>query len=162
MQRRKFLTLKAPSQPVTRSKIEQPGLTAEQNQVFNEMLNAEDYYLLWGPPGTGKTSVMLRSFVQHLMRQSKEVILLLAYTNRAVDEMCRAIESIGEPPVDYVRIGSRYSTDPRHRSHLLNEKIADVNTRAELKEVIRSHRIVVGTVSPRSAPASRPRRRLRS
>ena len=145
--RQRFLTLKAPRPPLKGEPVTKDDLTEEQNLVFNEMLNAQDYYLLWGPPGTGKTSMMLRLFVRHLMLHSNEVILLMAYTNRAVDEMCRAIETIETPNNDYIRIGSRYSTDPMHRSHLLNEKIADISKRSDLRKVIQSHRIIIGTVS---------------
>mgnify|MGYP000909537521 CR=1 FL=1 len=52
--------------------------------------------LLVGPPGTGKTSVMLRTMVEYLYHHTNEDILLLAYTNRAVDEICEAIESVSE------------------------------------------------------------------
>ncbi|MDH3649804.1 MAG: AAA domain-containing protein [Saprospiraceae bacterium] len=145
--RRKFLTLKAPKKPKKTISVRYPELTEEQNHVFNQMLNAEDYYLLWGPPGTGKTSVMLRLFVKYLMLHTKETILLLAYTNRAVDEICTAIKSTEEGFEEFIRIGSRYSTDPAHRANLLNEKIAKVQKRSELKRVISSHRIVAATIS---------------
>ena len=58
-----ILTKAAPKVAVQGPSVEISELTKEQNQVLNEMIGAKDYYLLWGPPGTGKTSVMLRHLV---------------------------------------------------------------------------------------------------
>ncbi|MEO1712936.1 MAG: AAA domain-containing protein, partial [Bacteroidota bacterium] len=80
------------------------SLTGEQGQIFSKMIQARDYFLLWGPPGTGKTSRMLRAFVEYILKSTSEDLLLLAYTNRAVDEICEAIHDIGELAIDqYLR-----------------------------------------------------------
>jgi DNA replication ATP-dependent helicase Dna2 len=122
--------------------------TDEQQGIFEKMVNARDYFLLWGPPGTGKTSIMLKHFVRHIINETDENILLLAYTNRAVDEICESIESIDKfIKNDYFRIGSRYSTDPSFAGQLLNEKIKSINTRKGLRDIIDNHRIVVSTVA---------------
>ena len=127
---------------------ELPDMTAEQRRILQKMLNSQDFFLLWGPPGTGKTSVMLHHLVGHLLSKTDEKILLLAYTNRAVDEICEAIESLGEwVKKDYVRIGSRYSTGVQFHDQLLDKKIENVKTRKELKGVLESHRVFVATVA---------------
>ncbi|MEM9930032.1 MAG: AAA domain-containing protein, partial [Bacteroidota bacterium] len=124
------------------------SLTQEQQRIFTKIIAAKDYFLLWGPPGTGKTSMMLRYLVEYLLDRTDEQLLLLAYTNRAVDEMCHAIESIGDQiKDDYLRIGSRYSTDARYRSQLLREKMTGLNRREDILQLISRHRIVVGTVA---------------
>lgn len=124
-------------------------LTEEQKIIFKKAVSAEDYFLLWGPPGTGKTSKMLRSITNYLFNDTKENILLLAYTNRAVDEICEAIESIDVENIrdHYVRIGSRYSTSERFRGQLLDSKMSGVKRRSQLREIIQSHRIFVATVA---------------
>ncbi|MEG1546421.1 MAG: AAA family ATPase, partial [Bacteroides sp.] len=48
---------------------------------------AKDYFLLVGPPGTGKTSHALKRMVETFYAQPQTQLLLLAYTNRAVDEI---------------------------------------------------------------------------
>jgi DNA replication ATP-dependent helicase Dna2 len=126
-------------------------MTEEQNRIFNKIITSKDYFLLWGPPGTGKTSVMLKYLVGHFLNNTDENILLLAYTNRAVDEICEAIESLGEHVKnDYVRIGSRYSTAPRYHEQLLDFKISTVSNRKELTGIIQKHRVYVATVASMS------------
>lgn len=125
-------------------------MTLEQQKILKKILLSKDYFLLWGPPGTGKTSVMLRYLVSYLRENTTENILLLAYTNRAVDEICESIEQIGGSiKADYVRIGSRFSTEPRFHNQLLEQKIEAQNiaTRAALRDLVINHRIFVGTVA---------------
>ncbi|MCB0606576.1 MAG: AAA family ATPase [Lewinella sp.] len=125
-----------------------PGATEEQSALLARALAAQDYFLLWGPPGTGKTSVVLRLMVDHLLKAGKENILVLAYTNRAVDEICEAIGHIGAGVRgEYLRIGSRYATDPRFHGQLLQSKLEKLSTRKELKDLIANHRLIVGTVA---------------
>ena len=125
-----------------------PGLTDQQAQILQKALSAEEYFLLWGPPGTGKTSIMIKHLVRFLWEQTDQHILLMAYTNRAVDEICKAINSIGASILEtYFRVGSKYSTAEVHHRQLLSNKIQAIDKRKDLKELIASHRIVVGTVA---------------
>lgn len=121
-------------------------LTTEQQSILQSALSAKDYFLLWGPPGTGKTSKMLKHLVNWLFSNTEENILLLAYTNRAVDEICEAIESVLTPE-SYIRIGSRYSTSARFHHRLFNRKVASIKTREALKNLIKDHRIFVSTLA---------------
>lgn len=124
------------------------SLTDEQQQVIRQLLSSKDYFLLWGPPGTGKTSVVLHHLVGWLYRNTSENLLLLAYTNRAVDEICSAIEALGSAYADqYVRIGSRYSTAEPYRERLLSTGTASCTSREEVRNLIGRYRIFVGTVS---------------
>lgn len=143
-----LLTVQPPAQPKPQNVAQVKEMTDEQNHILQKILASQDYFLLWGPPGTGKTSVMLKHLVGHLMKNTDENILLLAYTNRAVDEICEAIESLGDwVKDDYVRIGSRYGTSPHYQNQLLDKKIDNVTTRKELIAVIKKHRIFVATVA---------------
>ncbi|MEG0040037.1 MAG: AAA domain-containing protein, partial [Bacteroides sp.] len=71
---------------------------------------ARDYFLLIGPPGTGKTSWALKQMVEAFYANEHTQILLLSYTNRAVDEICKALSRIS-PEVDFIRVGSELSCD---------------------------------------------------
>ena len=123
-------------------------LTQNQADLLNKILAAKDYFLLWGPPGTGKTSVMLKNIVKHLHENTLENILLLAYTNRAVDEICEAVESIGSGhAAKYLRLGSRISAGEKYASKLLNQKIKKTSTRHEILQILAENRIYISTVS---------------
>ena len=105
-----------------------------------------DYFLLVGPPGTGKTSRALRRIVEHFYACPSTQVLLLAYTNRAVDEICRSLSAI-LPQVDYIRVGSELSCDARFRKHLLENVLAECNNRREVNIRMADCRIYVGTVA---------------
>jgi hypothetical protein len=125
-----------------------PTLTSEQAGLLQKMIVQQGCFLLWGPPGTGKTSVMLRSYVQWALDNTNDNLLLMAYTNRAVDEMCEALESIGSHMRShYWRIGSRFGTAERFQEQLLSRQVTKADTRADLLETLRSRRIVLSTVA---------------
>ena len=91
---------------------------------------------------------MLRDLVGWILRETADNLLLLAYTNRAVDEICEALDSLGgDIREQYLRIGSRFSTAERFRRQLLNARIAGVNTRAELRAALEPRRIIVSTAA---------------
>jgi DNA replication ATP-dependent helicase Dna2 len=125
---------------------------------LNKITQSKNYFLLWGPPGTGKTSVLLRDLAAWVLNETSDNLLLLAYTNRAVDEICEALDSIGfirhslgegrsNIRGQYLRIGGKHSTAERFRDQLLNTKIASAKNRADLRAVLESHRIFVSTVA---------------
>lgn len=141
-----LLTTKAPEEVAIQPlQLGNPGLSAEQSKVLHKAIAAKDYFLLVGPPGTGKTKFMLAEMVRYLLHHTDEQILLLAYTNRAVDEICEAIEDFADD--EYLRIGSQYSTDIRFHHRLFSVQTAGIKKRAALHEVLTKHRIFVATVA---------------
>lgn len=110
---------------------------------------AKDYFLLIGPPGTGKTSRALRGMVEAFYKEGKQ-ILLLSYTNRAVDEISKALASI-TPAIDFIRIGSELSCDEAFRPYLLENILESCATRRQVQERMARCRVFVGTVATLSA-----------
>lgn len=124
------------------------NLTDIQNQLLGEMINSGSYYLLWGPPGTGKTSVMLHYYVRRQLENPRTRLLLLGYTNRAVDEICDTLLKIPHlSPKEVLRIGSKYGTDEKFQSLLLREKTVQIKSRAQLLDTLRQSRVVCGTIA---------------
>ncbi len=73
-----------------------------QNDAVNRAVNAEDFALVHGPPGTGKTYTIAR-IVRALVERGDRV-LLSAFTNRAVDNALEALREQGFS--DALRVGT--------------------------------------------------------
>lgn len=121
-------------------------LNAQIDEIVLQAKQAEDYFLLVGPPGTGKTSVALRSMVEEYMSEEGCNLLLLSYTNRAVDEICEMLESITPTP-NYMRIGSEATCEPRFRPHLMKNLLKEKKRRNDIHQTIAEIRIIAGTTS---------------
>ena len=149
--RRLLLGLKAP----VRSKRIFPEnyafsehLLPEQIKIIRQIYACDDYFLLWGPPGTGKTSIMIRELVKLYFDSTSTDIYLLAYTNRAVDELCASIASLGEGiAVKSVRIGSSQGCGREYRDWLFDRQIEDIGDREGLRSFISQKRIIISTIA---------------
>lgn len=119
-------------------------------EVVQKAKQARDYFLLVGPPGTGKTSIALKEMVKEFYHLPGGAILLLSFTNRAVDEICDSLDAIEDKP-EYIRIGSSLSCSARHKDRLLNNVIEDCDSRERVKLRVQQYRIFVGTVASVSA-----------
>jgi superfamily I DNA and/or RNA helicase len=73
-------------------------------------------------------------------------ILLLSYTNRAVDEICKSIASI-TPEVRYIRIGNELSCDDEFRGHLFENEVSNCKRRSDVTRMIADCHVIVGTVA---------------
>ncbi len=123
--------------------------TNDFERVILKACAAKDFFLLVGPPGTGKTSHALRGMVEAFRREEKQ-ILLLSYTNRAVDEICKALTGI-TPGLEFIRIGSELSCDPAYRKYLIENVLDACSTRREVQKRIESCPVFIGTVATLSS-----------
>lgn len=92
------------------------------------MISARDYYLVQGPPGTGKTSCLLMQYVQHILSETGDKILLLSFTNRAVDEICSNLE---KENISFVRLGNK--------TQVMNNPSAKITKSSAKKSINASH-----------------------
>ena len=121
-----------------------PTLSERQQKILAGLTSVRDYALVWGPPGTGKTSQILKNYVDYLVNETEENILLIAYTNRAVDEIASVLE---QKAIEFIRIGSRYSTAERYRKYLLQEKIKSLSNRKGIRNLIDISRVFICTLA---------------
>lgn len=121
----------------------------ETDKIVLTVKQANDYALIVGAPGAGKTSIVLRSIVEEYYNHTASAILLMAYTNRAVDEICRALGNM-ESALQYIRLGSELSCDEQYAHRTLTRLTASMNNRNNVRSLIDSTRIIVSTVSTAS------------
>ena len=114
------------------------------NDLQTRVKRAKDLFLIIGPPGTGKTSYGLLNTLKEELTEPDGTVLLLSYTNRAVDEICSKLYKDG---TDFIRIGRGLSCSPEYRDKLLEEKARNCRTMEELKQSIRQTRVFVATTT---------------
>ena len=124
-------------------------LTKSYGDYFDDLLlramQARDYFLLVGPPGTGKTSTAMRYMVEEqLAAEGRPSVLLTAYTNRAVDEICSMLCDVG---ISFLRLGSEYSCDERFRPYLVGNMVENNPRLDDLRLRLMEERVYVGTVT---------------
>lgn len=139
-----LLGLREPESDVTKAlnRTYDPDL----DETLLKVKQAKDYFLLIGPPGTGKTHRATKFIIQEELMNQDSNILLLSYTNRAVDEICSMLtEDLG---IDFLRLGRSSSCDGRYRRYLINSALdQDALKLEDLKKMIVGTRVFVSTVS---------------
>lgn len=129
-------------EPQTDESIALRGNYGEMNELVLRAKRAKDLFLVIGPPGTGKTSFgMLHILQEELMNESSQV-LLLSYTNRAVDEICSKLK---EQDIDFIRIGSALSCDKAYHENLADRRLRNCHNVAEARNVLSGVRVFCGT-----------------
>lgn len=117
-------------------------------ELARRVKQARDFFLIIGPPGTGKTSFGLTIALKEELSEPDSSVLLLSYTNRAVDEICSKLEEEG---LDYLRIGPPSSCDEAYHRRLLSERVKACSNVAEVRDIIKKARITVATTSSLNA-----------
>lgn len=82
------------------------NLNADQRAAIDKVLSAQDYALVLGMPGTGKTTTVAE-IIMALVRRGKSV-LLTSYTHSAVDNIMLKLKN---RDVDMLRLGNPDKVD---------------------------------------------------
>ncbi|MBQ4376229.1 MAG: AAA family ATPase, partial [Bacteroidales bacterium] len=120
------------------------GHYGDFDDLMLRVKQARDLFLIIGPPGTGKTSFGLVNTLCEQLLEPDTNILLMAYTNRAVDEIC---DKLIEHQIDFMRIGSEMSCGAKSRDYLIDKRIADCANAQAMKSRIDAMRVFVGTTA---------------
>lgn len=118
------------------------------NTLVLRAKQARELFLVIGPPGTGKTSFCLLNIVREELAADGANVLIMSYTNRAVDEICSKLDGAG---IDFIRIGSELSCAGEYKNRLLNNRATGCRNVEEVRNLIRDTRVFCGTTSSLNA-----------
>lgn len=141
--RRRSLVL-AERRPATDVSLTLNGDYGPFNDLQLRVKQAREVFLIIGPPGTGKTSFGMLYTLKEELTAPEASVCVMAYTNRAVDEICSKFVEEG---IDFVRIGGELSCGEEFRRYLLSNKVEGIKKIADLKNFIRRQRVIVGTTT---------------
>ncbi len=112
--------------------------------LVQRVRQADDLFLIIGPPGTGKTSFGLLYTLREELLEPGTSVLLLSFTNRAVEEICSKLVEDG---IDFLRVGGRSSCSPEYRSFLLESRLGECDNIDAVRQLINDTRVFVGTTA---------------
>ena len=141
-ERRDLLLLQR--KPETDESVTLKGDYGPFNELALKVKQARDLFLIIGPPGTGKTSYGMLNTVKEELLEEGSSVLVMSYTNRAVDEICSKLMEEG---IDFIRIGGETSCSETYRDHLLSEKVKGCDNIDMLRNAIISTRVFVSTTT---------------
>ena len=141
-ERRDLLLLQR--KPETDESVTLKGDYGTFNELALRVKQARDLFLIIGPPGTGKTSYGMLNTVKEELLETGSSVLVMSYTNRAVDEICSKLMEEG---IDFIRIGGEMSCSEAYRDHLLSEKVKGCDNIDMLRNTIVSTRVFVSTTT---------------
>jgi len=119
------------------------GDYGQHNGLVKSAKESDDCFLLIGPPGTGKTSFGLVTILKEQLAEGGNV-LLLSFTNRAVDEIC---SKLLKEKIDFLRLGSGVSCPKEYRPFLLNNRANNCDNVEQARQLIVDARVVVSTTT---------------
>lgn len=127
-------------QPRSKSTLSYQDADEYLNPIVQKALSAQDYFLLQGPPGTGKTSSFLMKCIRYLAENTSEKLLILAFTNRAIDEVCLKLNNA---QLDYLRLGSQNDDEIKSLTDLCKPE----SKLQEIASQLDNYRILCSTVA---------------
>lgn len=124
------------------------SLNSVQQKAIFKALMAEQYVLLQGLPGTGKTTLIVA--LVRLLVAMKKTVLLTAYTHSALDNILLKISKYGD--VNLLRVGKKSRVHPDIRQFSA-DAIAKSKNVDELRKCYESFSVVATTCLSLSHPA---------
>ena len=133
--------LLAQREPMVNPDRQPTGYYGAFDDMVRRFVRAEDYFILIGPPGTGKTSHGLVNMLKEELASGGSV-LLLSFTNRAVNEICSKLVEHG---IDFLRLGNSATCPKKFRDHVVGPRAEALGNVAQVREMLVSAKVVVAT-----------------
>ena len=143
-------------EPLCDTSIHRKGEYGAFNTLVEHAKQAKDIFLIIGPPGTGKTSYGLVNLLKEELLEEGTNVLLLSYTNRAVDEICSKLVEMRQenPDFDFIRLGSELSCSTEYLDYMLSVKSKRLNSANAVMKMIQATRVFCGTTASLNANIS--------
>lgn len=110
--------------------IDYPGLNDSQSFAVGNILTAQDACIVHGPPGTGKTTTLVRAITEVVSLEKQ--VLVTAPSNAAVDLL---VEKLAEKGLDVIRIGHPARVTQSVVANSLDARIASHPDFKDLKNI---------------------------
>lgn len=131
-------------EPKTDQNVTLKGNYGNFNNLVLKVKQAQELFLIIGPPGTGKTSFGMLYTVKEELMEPNSSILIMSYTNRAVDEICSKLQNEG---ISFIRVGGELSCNEKYKNCLISSKVQNCKNKVEFREIITQSRVFVGTTT---------------
>ncbi|MES2587732.1 MAG: AAA domain-containing protein [Bacteroidota bacterium] len=105
-------------------------LNESQKEAIQAIVNNEDMKIVHGPPGTGKTTTLIESIYQLILKGEK--ILVAAPSNTAVDNIAKGLLSY---KIKILRIGNVNKVDAELLANTPEGKMAESKEQKEIKKL---------------------------
>lgn len=115
-----------------RGLVTAPALNESQQHAMNRVLAARDVGIVHGPPGTGKTTTLVKAITVAL--QTERQVLVCAPSNAAIDLLA---EKLGDEGLRVLRIGHPARVSEQSLSKTLDARITAHPNYRELKQLRR-------------------------
>ncbi len=109
----------------------------EGEQVIKRMQAAQELYVVQGPPGTGKTSGLIGEYIENFYQDTDKKMLVLSFTNRAVDEICLCLR---DRKIPFIRCGNSQLIEAELLGNLMQGK-----RYGQMDKLLKDNRIFVAT-----------------
>lgn len=109
--------------------------------IINMAIRSYPYFLVIGPPGTGKTRIVVRGLLKYYLFNTNQKILVCTYTNRAVDEIVEVLKNENCQNF-FIRIGNKEASE--YTENMLSHLTEQIS-KTELEHKILNSRVYLGT-----------------
>eukprot|EP00047_Mylnosiga_fluctuans_P000645 m.197990 g.197990 ORF g.197990 m.197990 type:complete len:746 (+) comp10088_c0_seq51:4962-7199(+) len=124
-----------------RAMISSLHLNEDQQAAVERVLVCQDYALILGMPGTGKTTTI--ALLVSILHRAGLTVLLTAFTHSAVDNILLKLKE--DPTVPFTRLGKLDRIHRDIRAHALANEVEDLDAVASIGPLYRSKPVVATT-----------------
>jgi len=116
-------------------------LNSEQISAVEKIITAEDYALILGYPGAGKTATLVAALIA--LRAQGKSVLIASHTHSAIDNILSRLPDAGI--TDFLRVGDEQKIAPAVRPYMLGSERWYCSTSDDIRKISERAKIVGAT-----------------